>query len=175
MKTNGEFLKELAMNQNLTVKIKLKDLNELKENVKKLEERNRLLEQNVTNDRIRNELGIKDDSFITSSDINKYFGFYYRSAEDEQDRMDRLRAELGIRQEQGLWPNGECIPLELSGLKVYDIYIYNALKRAGIKYIEELKDKTYEWFASLHYIGKGRADKLQDCLYRTWGFKLKEE
>jgi DNA-directed RNA polymerase alpha subunit len=76
---------------------------------------------------------------------------------------------------KGLWPNGELIPLELSGLKFYDMYIYNALRRAGIKYIEELKDKTYEWFISLPNIGKGRADKLQSCLYRTWGFKLKEE
>lgn len=177
MKTNYEIMKELVMDQDLTTEVRLKDLYEflcdnekLRKRVEELEERNRLLEQNVAKDGnsyfLQNKINTKisRDGFITDSDIKKYWDECYCD-ESEKDEHELI----------GLWPNGELIPLELSGLKFYDMYIYNALRRAGIKHIEELKDKTYEWLISLPNIGKGRADKLQDCLYRTWGFKLKEE
>jgi hypothetical protein len=109
--------------------------------------------------------------------------FYKTEIEEISKKIQQLEEELKTYKKfellrakniEPLWPNEEYIPLELSGLRYYDIFLFNTLKRAGIKYIEELKLKDTTWFLGLHRVGPARLNKLQSCLYRTWGFKLKE-
>ena len=71
-------------------------------------------------------------------------------------------------------PYEKRIPIGSTGLATWDRNVYNALKKIGVKYIQDLDVLTREEIMNIPYIGVTHTEKLEKTM-NIFGVKFKEE
>ena len=71
-------------------------------------------------------------------------------------------------------PYEERIPIGSTGLSCYDRNVYNAIKKIGVRYIQNLSVLTREEIKNLPYIGEVHTAKLEKSM-SIFGVTFKEE
>ena len=106
---------------------------------------------------------------LAKQDYQKYLEEKHKEWDYESAKSFIIAYERGLTDEK---IKALEIPIEELDLSVRS---YNCLKRAGIKTIKELSEKTVYDLYKIRYMGRKSAKEIMDTLEEKFGIKLKKE